>query len=241
MQRWWARCLVAREQKYHVVAYPKIAGATYWWKAADYNVINAYYYALCISFPSWQAGRTSFTVSFNISYCWQTWFAFLVYLGCDLQTSGFAVGRQLPADTCSPGEVCAEMAGRQTCSPRAGEGRPKSQACVNGATGCVNKPTRLRINVGCSHGIDHSCKSGCGRRGGVAYNLWVVMQCCFGGSPCSSWSPTHWAQRLIISPSKGDVSMDAKALLRSLCYMDLSSLGGFSSLAREMRQSWIPA
>lgn len=31
----WAGCLVAREQMYHVVAHPKIAGATYWWNAAD--------------------------------------------------------------------------------------------------------------------------------------------------------------------------------------------------------------
>lgn len=31
----WAGCLVAREQMYHVVADPKIAGATYWRNTAD--------------------------------------------------------------------------------------------------------------------------------------------------------------------------------------------------------------
>lgn len=175
---------------YHVVAYPKIAGATYWWKTADWDVINACYYALCVSLPSWQVGQTSSTVSFNISYCWQTLLAFLVYLGCDLQTRGFAAGRQLLVDTCSPGDACVKKEGWQTCSRTAGEGRAKSQTCVNGATGCVNKLTWLRINVGHSYshcswlqvGMRRERWCGVSLMGGDAALLW--------GPSCSKWSPT---------------------------------------------------
>lgn len=51
----------------HVAAYPKIAGATYWWKAVGYNGINACDCALCLSFSSWQVGQTSFTVGLRIA------------------------------------------------------------------------------------------------------------------------------------------------------------------------------
>lgn len=106
-----------------------------------------------------------------------------MYLGRDLQTSGFAVGRQLPADTCNPGNVRAERAGRQTRSPRA------SQACINGATGCVNKPTWLRINVGYCYSRCPRSWSGQEGRGGVVYNLWGVMPCCFGGLLAPAGAP----------------------------------------------------
>lgn len=84
-----------------------------------------------------------------------------MYLGRDLQTSGFAVGRQLPVDTCNPENVGAERAGRQTRSPRA------SQACINGATGCVNKPTWLRINVGYCYSHGH----GQDKKGEVVWSI----------------------------------------------------------------------
>lgn len=93
-------------------------------------------------------GRTSSAVGFNIGYRRQTLLAFLVYLECDLQTGGLAAGRQLPGDTCSPRDARVERAGRQLCSRRALEGRLKSQAGVDGAAGCDNKPTGLREMLG---------------------------------------------------------------------------------------------
>lgn len=85
-------------REHHVATYPKIAGATYWRKVVGYNTINACDCALCLSFSSWQVVQTSSTVGLHIAYCWQTLFAFLVYLGCDLQSSGSDVA-------CSSGPI----------------------------------------------------------------------------------------------------------------------------------------
>lgn len=67
-------------------------------------------------------------------------------------------------------------------------------------------------------------------RGGVLYPMWVKRQSCRGG-------PTGRAQGWIIPPATGVLGTDAKALLRSLCSVDFSSLRGFSSLAKEVRES----
>lgn len=90
--RHWAGCLVEGDHEHHVAAHPKIAGATYWWKADGYYMINACGRALCVWFPSGPVGRASSAVGFGTGYWWQTLLMFLVHLRCDSHGSEVGCG-----------------------------------------------------------------------------------------------------------------------------------------------------